>query len=188
MEANCKNLVTYSQKFRNSIMKPEEFKNIISPLKNKMFRFARRLLGNTEDAADTLQDVMIKVWQAADRLNSGRNVESFIMASVKNLCIDRLRLKKQNFVEFDDEFTPSPENSQLNSMIQDETLNIVHNIINHLPEKQKIAVHLRDIEGMEYEQIADITGLNMANVKVTVSRARKKIREELIRSYKYEKP
>jgi RNA polymerase sigma-70 factor (ECF subfamily) len=59
-------------------------------------------------------------------------------------------------------------------------------IIQSLPEQQRLVIHLRDIEEYELEEIAEITELNMNTVRVNLSRARKKVRELLIKTYNYE--
>ncbi len=54
-------------------------------------------------------------------------------------------------------------------------------LVNQLPEKQKMIVHLRDVEGYTYQEIADITETSVDFVKVSLHRARKALKEELLR-------
>jgi RNA polymerase sigma-70 factor (ECF subfamily) len=62
----------------------------------------------------------------------------------------------------------------------------VRSIIETLPETQKLVMHLRDVEEMEFEEIASIMELNANAVRVNLSRARKQVRDELIKKYHYE--
>ena len=62
----------------------------------------------------------------------------------------------------------------------------VRELIDDLPDQQRMIIHLRDVEGYEYEESADITGLTENTIRVNLSRARKKIREAMKNKYRYE--
>src|SRR6185436_11643875 len=69
----------------------ETFQNLVFPVKNKLYRFAFRLLGSTEDAQDVVQEVFIKVWNGREQLGDIENIEAWCMRITKNLSLDRLR-------------------------------------------------------------------------------------------------
>lgn len=70
------------------------------------------------------------------------------------------------------------ENSDFNGFI--------HRIIARLPDHQKVIMHMRDVEDYEYEQIAEVMGLNVNAVRVNLSRARKKVRDTILKMHDYE--
>jgi RNA polymerase sigma factor (sigma-70 family) len=67
-----------------------------------------------------------------------------------------------------------------------DTIGLVHRLINSLPNQQKMIIHLRDVEGYEYEEIATIMDLNLNAVRVSLSRARKRVRDALVNANSYE--
>jgi RNA polymerase sigma-70 factor (ECF subfamily) len=167
-------------------MNPEEFKIKVLPFKHKLFRLSLRMLDRREDAEDIVQDTMLKLWTKRDELVKYSNVEAFAMTVAKNLCIDRIRSKS---------YRPEPLNPQQNvelqqppeeNLEQDNYRGFINDIIKNLPEQQKAIMQFRDVEGMEYEQIAEIMGLNVNAVRVNLSRARKKVREAILKIQGYE--
>jgi RNA polymerase sigma-70 factor (ECF subfamily) len=131
-------------------MKEISFQNDVLPLKNKLFRLALRITLNREEAEDVVQDTLIKVWNARDRWLELDSIEAYSLTIARNLSLDRIKkmenqndsLEEQN-TERLDENTSTPSER----MIQKDKLNIVKNIIDELPEKQRSCLQLRDIEG-----------------------------------------
>ena len=76
-------------------MNLETFQNSVFPVKNKLFRFSFRLLGNSEEAKDVVQEVFIKVWKGRDQLSEIQNLEAWCMRITKNLSLDRLRQQQR---------------------------------------------------------------------------------------------
>lgn len=167
-------------------MTVEEFKSEVLPVKNKLYRFAKRLLQNAAEAEDTVQEVFLKLWTGKEKIREYRSVEAFAMVITRNLCLDKLkspRSKSSVLIEPDlrvEEKTPDKHFEAKDS------INIVHQIIETLPEQQKMIIQLRDVEGYEFEEIAEILNLKLNAVRVNLSRARKKVRDELIRKHNYE--
>ena len=167
-------------------MNIREFQNQVYPLKNKLFRFAKRLLDHTEEAEDVVQEVFIKLWNRRDSLDEYRSVEALAMVSVKNLCLDKIKTKRFPFEKFDNHkgfIENLPE-----EMIPDhgDLIAGIHQAIKRLPEQQKMIIHLRDIEGHAFEEIAEIMEMNENAIRVALSRARKRVRELLSNTKKYE--
>src|SRR6187399_1421855 len=73
----------------------ELFETRVLPTKNKLFRFAFRLLGSSEEAKDVVQDVFIKLWNGRDRLAEVQNMEAWCMRITKNLSLDRIRSRQR---------------------------------------------------------------------------------------------
>ncbi len=161
-------------------MKKISFQNDVLPLKNKLFRLALRITLNREEAEDVVQDTMIKVWNACDRWQELDSIEAYSLTIARNLSLDRIKkmdnqndsLEEQTTERLDEtSSTPSER------MIQKDKLNIVRNIINELPEKQRSCLQLRDIEGKSYKEIADILSITEDQVKVNIFRARQTVKQ-----------
>ena len=161
-------------------MKEISFQNDVLPLKNKLFRLALRITRNREEAEDVVQDTLIKVWNALDRWQELDSIEAYSLTIARNLSLDRIKkmenqndsLEEQN-TERLDENTSTPSER----MIQKDKLDIVRNIIDELPEKQRSCLQLRDIEGKSYKEIADILSITEDQVKVNIFRARQTVKQ-----------
>jgi RNA polymerase sigma-70 factor (ECF subfamily) len=116
-------------------------------------------------------------------------VEALGVTMTKNLCLDKLRSyknRKQNDEEVETLtlHSGSPDPAQETELT--ESLKTIHTIFETLPEQQKLINHLRDVEQYEYEEISDMTGLAVNNIRVNLSRARKAVREEYLKHQNYE--
>ncbi len=144
------------------------------------------MLNNREEAEDALQDVLAKLWQQSPKISQYASAEAFAMIITRNSCIDLIRKRKNNIVDFDTDFLSSNEILPDKYMEQKDISELIRAVIDSLPEQQRMIIHLRDVEGYDNGEIADIAGVSVNNVKVNLSRARKKIRDILIERYKYE--
>jgi RNA polymerase sigma factor (sigma-70 family) len=164
----------------------QEFQIKIYPLKNKLFRFARRMLDHTEEAEDIVQEVFIKLWNRRDKLDEYRSVEALAMITAKNLCLDKIKAKRypvenmENHRQFIENI-PAETKADHSELIRG-----VHEAIKLLPDQQQMIIHLRDIEGYEFEEIAEIVDMNENAIRVALSRVRKRIRELLTNTKIYE--
>ncbi|MDR6968301.1 RNA polymerase sigma-70 factor (ECF subfamily) [Flavobacterium arsenatis] len=166
-------------------MHQNEFVNLINPFKDKIFRVARRLLVSTEEAEDATQEVLVKLWNKKDSLNNYNSVEALAMTMTKNYCLDQLKSKRAgNLKIVHNNFTD--REAGLQQKIEDvDSLNWVEKIIDQLPEQQKLIVQMRDIEQYEFEDIAKILEMNETAIRVALSRARKTIREFMLKTHSY---
>ncbi|MCK9422592.1 MAG: RNA polymerase sigma factor [Bacteroidales bacterium] len=167
-------------------MNLQEFQTKVYPLKNKLFRFAKRLLDHTEEAEDVVQEVFIKLWKRRDLLDDYRNVEALAMVSVKNLCLDKIKTKRFTVVNFEDHRGFLENLSDEQQPDHDDLISGIHRAIKMLPEQQQMIIHLRDIEGCAFEDIAEIVEMNENAIRVALSRARKRVREIIANMNKYE--
>lgn len=138
-------------------------------------------------AEDITQDVFMKLWIKREGLHKYNNIEAFVMTVTRNLCLDLLKSKQNKLSNF--ESTGIKETYDFNTPLSEtqysDQLNWVNKIIADLPELQKTTVQLRDIEGYEYDQIAEITGMSKGAIRTNLSRGRQKIRTELTKVYNY---
>ncbi|MDZ4823826.1 MAG: RNA polymerase sigma factor [Flavobacteriales bacterium] len=161
-------------------MTTAEFQLNVLPLKNKLYAFACRLLTNAEEARDTVQEVMLKMWESGKPLADYENIEAWCMTMVRNRSLDKIRvgnIRQQHLkvIHRGKRFEkPHSEKMELQEMVQH-----VIRFMNTLPVVQRELVELRDFQEKSYEELVEITGLEMSQVKVYLHRARKTIREKI---------
>ena len=169
-------------------MDAKEFKERVLPVSHKIFRYAHRMLGQEHDAEDVVQEIWLKLWDKREQIGNIRSVEAFAFRMTRNLCLDKIKLKKPTYYDDREEGayryeetdqSPDPEHS----LELKDTMERVNQIIGRLPEQQQTLLQMRDVEGLEYEEIADITGLEINAIRVNLSRARKKVRETIQKVY-----
>jgi len=158
-------------------MELQDFKSKVLPLKDRLYRVAFYMLKSVEEAEDTLQDVMLKMWDKKDRLDSYSSIEAFAVTVTKNACLDKLKSKKHKYQLDIQDFEFDAKNlSPQQKIEQQESYRVMLSAFDRLPEQQRLLVTLRDVEGFEYEEIAKMTGLQINNIRVGLSRARKAAR------------
>ena len=166
-------------------MDQNEFVLLTTPIKDKMFRLAKRLLVSIEEAQDATQEILVKLWNKKGVLHDYNNVEAFAMTMTKNYCLDQLKSKRASNVKISAaEYLDSE--APLEKKLEDiDSLNWVEKSINKLPEQQRIIIQLRDIEQYEFDEIAKMLAVSEGSIRVTLSRARKTIREEMMKINNY---
>lgn len=135
-------------------------------------------------AEDIIQEVLIKVWNKKNDLIAIENFEAWCMTVTRNLSLDKLRRKKQPMDRVEDHYDIADgEMTPYTSLVNQDTMSIIKNAIAELPETQQQIIHLREIEGYSYQEIADITGYKIEKVKVYLHRARITLRSKLVNIY-----
>lgn len=166
-------------------MNQTEFLDKVLPFKDKVYRLAKRLLVSSDEAEDATQELYLKLWKNKSKIEGYRNVEAFAMTMTKNYCLDQLKSKRaSNLSLVHSNYTDGTNSLQKEIEIKDST-NIIKEMINNLPEKQKIIIQLRDIENYEFKEIEKIMEMEPTAIRVTLSRARKTIREQFIKKQNY---
>lgn len=156
------------------------FKHDILPLKDKLFRMALRMTMQREEAEDIVQEVMIKLWNNRDNWHNIENIESYAMTICRNLTLDHLRKTSASLlVSTEDTELPAlnPQQNPYDQIYAKEQLQYIHNLLSQLPEKQRMCMHLRDFEGKNYKEIAEIMQITEDQVKVNIFRARNFIKK-----------
>lgn len=154
-----------------------EFKRIVIKLRPSLLLVARDITGNIQDAEDVVQDVCLKIWHFRERFSEFQNVEAYGTTMVKNLSIDRVRSRKSSTDEM--ELMKQESNTRLpDSLLEEKEVHeAIHRIINTLPPLQHRILQLKDIEGYETDEIAELMGIAPEAVRNNLSRARKRVRE-----------
>lgn len=173
---------TDNTKPNTKAMTSKEFHSQILPLGDKMYRLARAIVG-ASGAEDVVQDVMERLWRGREGLRPN-NCEAFVMRSVRNRSLDvvggeRLRNDKKESVAYElyTTSTSPEENFDLRELAD--------RIVATLPEQQQTILHLRDVEGYDFDIIAEVVGMEVGTVRVNLSRARREVKEQLQRALNY---
>jgi len=166
-------------------MGQEEFENTVFILKDRLFRFARRILTDVQDAEDVVQEVMISFWNKRYELSKLLNIEAYAMRSVKNMSLDKIKhyQVRQNKMTDIIQHTESIYNEH--SAERNEMQDLIKKSIESLPEKQKLVIHLRDVEGYSFEEMSEVLEMDEVALRVNLSRARKKVKEEILKIVNY---
>ena len=167
-------------------MTVEQFKQDILPMKNKLFRMALRLLRSTAEAEDVVQEIFLKLWSKRETLKEYRSIEAFAMTMTKYLSLDKLKAKSAQNVGLEFAALNDTSDNPHQQMDIKDTIKKVHEIIDELPEQQRLIIQMRDIENCDYDEIAEVTQLSLNNIRVNLSRARKKVRDTLLKIQNYE--
>ncbi len=165
-------------------MKQAEFLDVVMPFKDKLFRLAKRLLVSTEEAEDATQEVLLKLWSKNQVMDSYKNVEAFAMTMTKNFCLDRLKSKQAgNLTLVHSNYS---DHRSLQSQVEaQDSLEWVEKILDELPEQQKMVLQLRDVEEYDFDEIGALLDMQPTAIRVTLSRARKTVREKLMQKHNY---
>ena len=143
------------------------------------------MLNNTQEAEDNVQEVFIKLWKLRKTLHQYNNIGGFAMTMNKNMCYDKLRSKKNDAVSIDSIQIANSEEDVVKKMDNKSMIGHIEKVVEELPEQQKMIFQLRDVEGYEYEDISETLSLSINTVRVNLSRARKRIKESLQKTYNY---
>ena len=167
-------------------MQEISFRDDILPLKDKLFRLALRITFDGAEAEDVVQDTMIRVWNKREEWTQFGSIEAYCLTVAKNLAIDRSQKKEAQNVELTPEMEEESEISgPYDQLVNNERMSIIHRLINELPEKQRLIMQLRDIEGESYKEIAKILNLTEEQVKVNLFRARQKVKQRYLEIDEY---
>lgn len=166
-------------------MKTEvQYIEFVNSLRDTVYRLARSIIVDDVEAEDVVQDVFERVWRARDAVLQSEYPRAYVCRMVHNLAIDRQRARQraQSFIVAEG-ITPIADGD--NETSTNDMATLTRKLMAELPEKQRIAIHMRDIEGYEIEEIANLLESDEVSVRVNLSRARKNIREQLIKLMNY---
>ncbi|HOJ77202.1 MAG TPA: sigma-70 family RNA polymerase sigma factor [Bacillota bacterium] len=168
----------------------DALEQLLSNYEKAIYNLTFRYFGNHHDASDVGQEAMIRIFQKISDFNGKSSFKTWLYRVVTNLCLDELRHRKNKSTSLDEMkeigYEPTSgfanpeelaENAERNQMIQE--------ILMQLSEEHRTILILKDIEGMEYLEIAQIIGCNMGTVKSRLNRAREAFRKKLINQPKY---
>lgn len=161
-------------------MELETFKSTVLPLRDKLLKYSVKLTDDGADAEDIVQEAFLKLWYIRDRLDGYQSVEALSVQVVKNLCLDKLRLKRMDRMPENSESILADTVTPEQLLEQHDAVAIIGRLIQQLPTLQQCIIRMKDVEGYELSEIAQITGTQIESVRVNLSRARKKVREQFL--------
>lgn len=167
-------------------MQSEKYDVLFRESKDRLFRFALRIMKDELLAEDVVQEVHVKCWQNRETVESIDNPIAWMMRVTKNLCIDKIRAKRPT-----SDLDAVSYSTRANDPVPDrlaetgDLMDILRELVETLPAKQKMVFHLREIEGLQYKEIGDALEITVDEVKINLFRARQKIKEKLIQIQSY---
>ena len=156
-------------------MTQEQFTQIYLPFSGKMYALAYNLLRNRDEARDCVQDVYADLWDKRDTIKPDKPPLALVLTMVRNRSLDRL---KSQYTMIDEETLYSLLDERTEYAIEAKsTLEEVKKLIRQLPRDQQLVLRLRTIDGLEIEQIQELTHFSRGNIYTLLSRARKSLKE-----------
>ena len=152
-----------------------EFKRRFLPLQNKLYREAYRMLCDSFEAEDAVQNLYLKLWERRDELNTVVAPETYCRTLLRNICIDRWRMIR-NHNEVGEMPTDEIAEYSPPDIERRETDECLKKFLAGLPQQHSRVMQMR-MNGCSFEEIENVTGLSQTNIRVIVSRARKKFRD-----------
>jgi RNA polymerase sigma-70 factor, ECF subfamily len=168
------------------------FNKIILHYQSLAYNVAYRIMGDGDGASDTTQDAFVKAYQRISQYRGG-SFKAWLLRIVTNTCYDALRARKRRpTVSLENEIEGEESDPDYDPRLIDaaerpdafvmrkELAGVIQSAIGQLPADQRTALILSDVEGMDYQEIADAMGTALGTVKSRLSRARAKMRDLLL--------
>ena len=162
-------------------MRQIKFKTTILPIIDKLFRLALGITGNKEDAEDIVQDVLLQIWKRED-WEEIENIEAYCFRSIRNRALDTIALKDNQTETLPDEFDCIVQGNIEQELEAQEQIELVEKWLAKLPEKQQTIFRLREVEELSYKEIAAVLNITEEQVKITLFRLRRKLKENFDRN------
>ena len=164
---------------------PEAFEQLITPLEQLIWRICWHYTGNRESAEDCGQETMIRIWRSLDSYRGDCALESWVYRIAANCCMDYLRKKKRDkSVSMEpmreqgfDPADPSPGTEE--QVVAADEQKRLREAITQLPEDQREALIMTQLEKVSYEEAAKLLGVSEGTIKSRVNRAKARLKEIL---------
>ena len=168
-------------------MQASDFKQLFLPCHRKLFSVAYRLMSNAQAAEDMVQETFLKLWMQRNKMEKVDNPEAYSITVLRRLFYDKIRAGHLQEVDKDVGSLQVTSSQNISRQLEAaDEYQRVRQLIARLPEPQARIMLMRDIEDRSFEEISIETGLTEVNIRSILSRARKKIREQ-IKTIMYDK-
>jgi RNA polymerase sigma-70 factor (ECF subfamily) len=167
--------------------KVDAFNELVLTYQSQVYNLAYRIMGDPASAADAAQDAFISAYQSLSRFRGG-SFKSYLLRIVTNRCYDELRRRKRRpatsfeDVEVDEDANPMLVNGGEKPeeyAERQEMVDVIQAGIETLPPDQRVTLVLSDVQGMNYQEIAETMEVSLGTVKSRLARARSKLRDYL---------
>lgn len=156
-----------------------EINEIWLPLSDRFYRVAYHILESQEDAEDAVQELYLKLIKTHDKFSNINDPAAFGITILRNICIDIIRRREKRRSEELHEYMIADVYSPDKVAAEKDKLRILIHEIDRLPQKQSTVLKMRTIDGMEYDEISQRTGLSLVNIRVLISIARKTLKKNI---------
>ena len=156
-----------------------EIKEIWLPLSNRFYRVAYHILESQQDAEDAVQELYLKLIKTPDKFSNIQDPAAYGITILRNICIDIIRRRDKRRSEELHEYMIADVDSPDKAATEKDKLRMLIHEIDRLPQKQSKVLKMRAIEGLEYNEISQRTGLSQVNIRVLISIARKTLKKNL---------
>src|SRR5262245_7155688 len=155
------------------------FEQLVRRYESRVLNLAIRLVGRREDAPDVAQEVFLRAFKYLHRLDLQKPVEPWLMRITVNVCRDVLRSRQRHDLTFVSEERPdvidhTPDAFSDLSDKQERLL--LQKALDSLPEKERLALLLRDVEGLPTSEVAILLGSSETTVRSQISRGRLRLK------------
>ncbi len=165
------------------------FEAIFQRYERQIYSFAYRMMGNADDAFDLTQECFIKAYRNLEKTSGDLNVSAWLHRIASNSCLDVLRRRQRiRWLPWENDrhetllpaYTPDDPEAML---VSSETRQDVQFVLNEMSHRNRLALLLREFEGMSTEEIGEVMGLSRSAVKSVLFRAREEFRKVYIAKY-----
>lgn len=153
--------------------------NILISHAERFYRVAFHLLESREEAEDAVQELYLKLYESKHRLMAVSEPLAYGISVLRNICIDRIRRRTVRKAEPVDERIPLEEASPDSRAVSKDLLESLMTEMDKLPDRQAVVLKMKAVEGLDYKDISELTGLSQVHVRVLVSTARKTLKRRL---------
>lgn len=160
----------------------KKFRQLMELTSDELLHFAMGFLRDKEVAEEIVSDVFVKIWTNRKDITKINNLKSYLFVCVKNGCLSHLRKIRNDKIVLIDEYKDFhflPVDGPENEFIDKEILEEIHQAINELPPKCKLAFTLAKINGLRHKEIAEVMNVSEKTVNNHLVSAVKKITEKL---------
>lgn len=171
----------FSSVYYTEIMEIAEFTEKIVSMRTELLGVAVKLTGNGDTAEDLVQEVMLKLWSIRGSLDRHTSHKALAITILRNKYNDYWRHRQ---LETEKKPPHGEMQAEQTSMDEKDEVELIKEIVEHLPPLQARIFRLKEIEGYDKDEIMKITGCTPESLRQNLSRARRRIREEFLRRVK----
>mgnify|MGYP006284913429 FL=1 len=158
------------------MIKEKVLKKTLYDNKDTMYRLALSILKSEADAEDALQDVFVKCWHQKNEIQITSDIKGYLMRATRNRCLDMV--KKHNRKYEQSEIYEDAMGVDKNAVEIRDQVAWIDRFLEQLPEVNQTVFHMREVEGIPFEEISKTVNTPISNVRTILSRTKKHLRKQ----------